>query len=865
MAHMNSILARGVAVFTRGSLLAVTIGLTGTLGAFAQQVNTINDGRVVSGGTYYNTPNSKTTFTNSGSGGLWIRDNTNVRGVEVNAAGNLTNNGGTLHFYAPNSVVRVDGEINVNALQNGQGAFLGNGGKVFVDAAYYYQSGNIFANGINGGLTQFNVGSATIQPGATIQARGFGGNGGVIAINSDGAVQIKQQTLLDTSGKVAGTFDSNLINIEGGVVRATGTMRADGAVVNAAEGSRGGTVRLIATGNTNLEQVGQALQDAATPGTQPGQMIPTFTGNEGNTLRAELQDTVNQFDGDVHLSGTFSNNQGIPALISANGTSGAGAGNNDTAQENTLRAGDGGTIILSAMGDVHNLGWIQANGGAGASGSAPVRGGNGGTIVVTAGERVKNDLFTFTTRNAGLVGQFQADGGRGGNSGSTGFAGSVGGKGGLMAFSHKTGMVNKGDISARGASGGSGQLEQGVFQSSGGHGGQGGLIVISGPSNPTNGGALKADGGNGGQGANVAVNQAQGGVAGVIVSPNPQTLAQDQFVTQKAGNPGLNQNTSRGTGAQRPVTAQTAENEILGNAENLILLTRNVSGGQRSVRLDDRAASATVRTVLNPLNSVAAADQIIAKDAFESTRPYRNFIVGSNADQLGLTLNKQPAFFLNGNGEINLASLNTLTVLNDGFLSNTHEWGAGSTQGLSGGHISLLAGGSLQNGNGFSTNGGASGGSINLASRTAIDNFSLLTTQNAGDGSNIHGGSILLNSRGDITNFGFRFIGANGRLIGGTQRLNANGNLLNLGDLQAVADNNTDNVTATGGNIQIRAGGDIQNGSEDFSPVFLYASALGGNWGHGGNIRMQGQSIDNTHADINVNGSQQNGQILTSP
>jgi hypothetical protein len=854
----------------RGVMISMTFGLlASSISAYAAEpVNTVNNGRIVNSGTYYNTPDGKTTFTNTGSGGLWVRDNANIRGLEVNAAGNLTNNGGTLHFYAPNSVVRVDGNINVNALQNSQGAYLNNGGKVFVDAAYYYQSGNISANGNNGGLVQLNVGSMTLQNGASIQAKGFGGNGGVIAINSDGVVQLKPNTLLDTSGKVAGSYDSNLINIEGGAVRAAGIIRADGAVTNLAEGSRGGTVRLIATGNTNLSQVNQALADATTPGTTQGQLAPTFSNNERNTLSAELQDTVTRLDGDIQISGTFNpqnHAQVTPALISVNGTSGAFASNNDTLQENTLRAGDGGTVILSAMGDVQNLGQIQANGGSGASGSvpiAPIRGGNGGTIVVTAGERVNNDLFTYTTRNNGLVGQMQADGGNGGNTTASRFGGAVGGKGGLFAFSHKTGMVNKGDIVARGGQGGNSTSSGGIFVSSGGHGGQGGLIVISGPSNPNNGGALKADGGNGGNGNNPNANQAQGGIAGVIVSPNPAGLAQTQFVSQKAGNPGLNSGVSRGTGAQRAITTQTADNELLGNAENLILLTR----GGTFTRLDDRAANATVRTVINPLNTTAASNQIVAKDATGSSHPFRNFVIGSNANQLGILLTKDPAFFLNGGAnEINLFNLNTLSVLNDGSLTNTGEWGTGSNQNMGGGRISLLAGGSIQNGMGFATRGGASAGSINLASKTSIENFDLLTTQSANDTSNIHGGSIQLNSLGSITNFGYRFVGANGRLIGGTQRWNANRELLNLGDIQAVANNDVMDKPATGGNIQLRSGAAMQHGNEEYTPVFLYASALSGNSGQGGNIRMQATSVDTTHADVNVTGSQQNGQVVITP
>lgn len=859
---------RGVfSSFKIGIALSVTVSAIG-FPAFADNpVNTVNDGRVVNGGTFYNTADGKTTFINSGKGGLWVRDTTTIRGFQADAQGNPNNNGGTLHFYAPNGVVRVDGQINVNANANSSGAMLGNGGNVFVDAAYYFQDGQIFANGINGGLVQLNVGSATIQPGATIQAKGLGGAGGVIAINSDGVVHIKPNTLLDTSGKVAGTYDSNLINIEAGVVRSSGIIRADGAVTNAAEGSRGGTVRLVATGNTNLAQVQQALQDSTTPGTQTGQLAPTFASNERDTLNRELNETKTNYDGQVFLRGTFDwNNNRVPirGFISANGTSGAIAGNNDTAQDSSSRAGDGGTIILSAMKNVHTFSTVQANGGVGASGSKPVNGGNGGAIIVTAGNAINTDLFTYTTRNAGLVGQLQADGGAGGRSTLSTVAGANGGKGGLLGFGYQSGMMNRGDISARGGNGGAGARLLDVFTSAGGNGGQGGLAVLSGPTNPTNGGAFKADGGNGGQGKNLLSSNAVGGVAGLIVSPNPGTFAQSQNVSQKAGNPGLNQFTPRGFGAQRALTETTSENELITHNENLVLLTRNVINGLRLEHSDERAQNAKIRSVADPFGTGAAANQILAKDGTGSLFPYRNFVIGSSANGLGLTLVREPAFYINGSQEVGLSSLNTLTVLNRGGVTNTYEWGLGSSTNKGGGRLSILATGSIQNGMGFTTRGAASGGSINFASQTSVDNFDLLATQSGNAAENLYGGSIMLNSLGGITNYGYRLIGSQGRLAGGTQRFNANGAFVNLGDLQATALGNTANLPVTGGNIQIR-GASVQNGSEEYSPVFLHAEAISNNAGYGGNVGIHSPSINNNLGDLNVNGSRKNGQIVLTP
>ena len=166
--------------------LACTIALTDQ-GFAATPINSVQDGRIISGGTYYNTADNTTTFVNSSSGGLWLKGGSTVRGLEVNSSGVLTNNGGTLHLYAPGQVVRVDGNINVNANMNSQGAALGNGGKVFIDSAYLFQNGNIMANGINGGLVQVNVGSMTLGDGShDSKPKDQTGDGGVIAINASG-------------------------------------------------------------------------------------------------------------------------------------------------------------------------------------------------------------------------------------------------------------------------------------------------------------------------------------------------------------------------------------------------------------------------------------------------------------------------------------------------------------------------------------------------------------------------------------------------------------------------------------------------------------------------------------------------------
>jgi hypothetical protein len=213
-----------------------------------------------------------------------------LRGVEVNSSGIATNNGGTVLLYAPDNVVRMDGNINVNALQNGQGAYLGNGGKVFIDSGYLFQNGNIFANGVNGGLVQANVGTMTLGAGAQIQAKGSTGVGGVVAINSAGPVDLRRHSMVNISGKVVGSFDTNLINIEGGLVNNEGTLRADG--VN----SRGGSIRLVASGQSPYQDIKNNLQ-AATVNRPGDNTAPTISASERTFLLQRTKGLTDNHEG----------------------------------------------------------------------------------------------------------------------------------------------------------------------------------------------------------------------------------------------------------------------------------------------------------------------------------------------------------------------------------------------------------------------------------------------------------------------------------------------------------------------------------------------------------------------------------------
>jgi len=417
--------------FTLALALGITTYIPSSLAALP--TNTVNDGQSIQGGTYFNTADNATIFKNSAGTGLWLHTGNNLRGVEVDSTGKLTNNGGNFYFDAPGQVMRLDSNIDVRGIRDGSGAYLGNGGKVFVDAAYLFQNGNIYASGVNGGLVQFNVGGMTIANTSRIEATGIGGKGGAISFNASGTVDIGRQVVIDSSGKVTGTIDSNVINIEGGTVNMQGTLIAQGVE------SRGGTIRIVSTGLTDLVQSQKAIQNAVTSG--------VLTSTEASDINAQLTNLKTNSDGDIIIGAN--GNQSILQVTGANSDQGFSDGN-DIADP-TLRAGDGGTTILAAQRNVNNSGWLLNYGGT----SSNAKGGNGGTISINAGNSITN------------TGRLVADG-AGGN---------TGGDGGLIALSYKDSMPNSGMIRAIGGS--SSTVT-----------GNGGLVVFSSLNNPTGNGTV---------------------------------------------------------------------------------------------------------------------------------------------------------------------------------------------------------------------------------------------------------------------------------------------------------------------------------------------------------------------------------------
>ena len=565
-------------------------------------VNSVNNGQVVQGGTYYNTPGNNTTFVNTGGGGLWVQKNTTVRGLESDLAGNPTGNGGWLHFSAPGSVVRVDGNINVNALMGKSGSFLGNGGRVTIDSAYLYQNGNIFANGASGGLVQFNVGSAMFGPNATIEAKGFGdgfggeGHGGQISINSPGVVDIRRGAILDASGRVIGTYDRTLINIEGGLINVEGVLRADGTVIDG-EGSNGGTIRLIATGMSDVDCVdcavtkvtnAEIVDKSINTGGETYETVSSDLEDSGKIFTAEDRDRildrqnnlVDEMDGSITI-GEYRTKGKPGGVVSANGTNG---------NSETIDGHNGGSIILSALNDIQNQGQVTANGGHGAVDTESYAAGNaghGGTIAFSAGQDIVNELLiqanggNGASNAANSIELENADNGDeigGGDTETVADAshrdGGNGGNAGVIAFSYGDDMTNNGTVEANGGAGGDGanasatdteighegsgvhNTQATALAGDGGHGGNGGLIVFAGDSNPTGEGFVNANGGDSGLGGNatahaeasnntdssgqsvataVAGNGGAMGDAGLIVSEDPDALPSDQTISSNSG------------------------------------------------------------------------------------------------------------------------------------------------------------------------------------------------------------------------------------------------------------------------------------------------------------------------------------------
>jgi hypothetical protein len=408
--------------------LAASLIMSGTSAAFAADPGSVDqtyNGRDVAGGTYYNTPDGKTTFTNTGGTGLYIKPGDVVVGRQVDPGTLLENgHGGNLHFSAPGQVVRFDGNVDVSGfLKDGQ---LGNGGNVTIDAGAFYQNGQIFANGANGGLVQMNVSSMTMGPDARIEARGLQGAGGVISINGKDTINIARGAVLDSSGAVIGTYNTNVIQVKGGIVNLDGIIQANGL----APGQNGGKVEVYATDSINIGPDGKLLANGAdgfvghnpTNGGKGGEVFVTAEknlhndgliaangGKGGTNPNAATNEPGYDYtpDGQVYVDEHGNRylkmeKNGQDVFVKEYDHSQVVSGENLHPQkvqysegQHGGHGGDGGTVTVSFKGDITNRGAIEVKGGDGGDGQQAIsdteidgphthialggNGGNGGT------------------------------------------------------------------------------------------------------------------------------------------------------------------------------------------------------------------------------------------------------------------------------------------------------------------------------------------------------------------------------------------------------------------------------------------------------------------------------------------------------
>lgn len=773
-------------------LLSLTAASIPVAIAAPGDVNSINNGRDIPAGTFFNTPGSRTTFQNTG-GGLFLRSGDLVRGLESNINKVPTGNGGALYFRAPGNIVRLDGNIDVSAVRNGT-LYTGNGGKVFVDSAFLFQNGSIFANGANGGLVQFNVGGLTMGSSARITAQGFGGNGGTVNVNSNGTVDLRGGSLIDTSGKVLGTMDTNVINIEGSAVNNQGIIRANGisgtdlkpnngdaAVMSAnpqlannpvpppisagsgtgdvatmrnilfatpgAADFRGGTVRLVASGQTNpttdvINNADSQIVSAADKTALNSRNAQIAQISEGDVL---TRGTVTA-DGGLNKNGgtiilAASRNVINGATVRANGGN-APAGIFD-ANGNGAPGGNGGTIVVTAMGSFNNAGGMQANGGAGAraqSRSLVTGNGQDSVVNITAvgGTGGQGGVIAVSANASANSVNMQANGGQGGEGG--------------FATAIDTESVASGNPVARSTA------NAGV----GGTGGRGGLVVFSGNGNPSGGGSISINGGQGGNGglaqssASASTNSGSpsaiangtggaggsGGAAGTLVAVNPGTFANTQVVSTRSGGLGgtgavnrqrtttingastiVNNNTAATPGSvvtgNNNAILSTRRNEYIRHEDAAILMTQANGAGNVSNTLTGRLGNSVIRTVIAPGGT--------AIDILANALSSHHLVVASSAPSLALATD-----VVNSNIDPRFFNLNTLTVVNNGNFTNGTLWtpgvhliGAGfhdMTMSLGGGHISWLANGTITNNQIVMTRGLWSGGSINVAATADVVN-----------------------------------------------------------------------------------------------------------------------------------------------
>lgn len=386
-------------------------------------VNSVNDGPTVTGGIYYNTFDSHTVFTNTTGGSVTLPAAATIRAYETigttpaTAALGMTGNGGKLLFYAPNSVVRLDGNVDVSGVLSG-GAYTGNGGRVSVVSSFLYTNGNIYANGMDGGIIDFNVGSLMMGPNTRIEAKGnptenFLGSGGAFVVNANNIVRMAKGALVDVSGQYIGSYNSNIINISGSVVNVQGILKANGIR------SEGGSISLMNVG----EQVDPAIWAADLDN-------PALAD-----IKSQLVIQVNDMGGSANDANYATMVIGPYAEVLANGSNGADEALNLT-YGGGGRVGDGGGIFIGGgrymniLYDGESGALISARGGNATGG---LNGGHGGSIYGTG-------------LGTSFAGRLHAQGGNGYGFDEDRYdnlPGGLGGNGGYIGFFNLYGFTNQ--------------------------------------------------------------------------------------------------------------------------------------------------------------------------------------------------------------------------------------------------------------------------------------------------------------------------------------------------------------------------------------------------------------------------------------
>lgn len=358
-----------------------------------------------------------------------------------------------------------------------------------------------------------------------------------------------------------------------------------------------------------------------------------------------------------------------------------------------------------------------------------------------------------------------------------------------------------------------------------------------------------------------------GGAAGVIVSPDPTTLASTQEISQYNGG-----NAGSPLGEAQPLTEQTARDEVLTHAENLVLLRRSDPSSPRPETLfgspfgDEGSlysSGSRVRSVGDPLGSGNALALILAKEP-SGDYPFRNYILGSNVDDLPVFLDAPALSDWQG-----IRFLKTLTIVND-FLTGLSLNNPSDTLELyahGGSHVSILSPYIISgsSGGGLNLNGSLAGGTMNLAGSVVVLQSPVNTSVRTGIGVvGFHGGSSMIKADSELITITDIGILSGTPLIGMTHRYQSGGTFLNGYRIRSDAGYASLATPTTGGIITIKAPDRLSH-VDNFFPDGGQITANGRSLqGYGGLVKLESTALDISGPEtIQANGTVQNGTVIT--